>query len=547
MLAALHDTYAAAGRPGLRQISQGLLLDDSAPATLNYQAIGKILNGKQIPSPKQLTSLAGWLLREGVSDGRSGEKEFRQSIDRLQALCRAIHQSQQGVRAGGAEVPPASTVNSDRQVEDERMLLGCMILSSDAISDTEGVIGPDDFTDDFNRRVYLALMDLYENGKSVSPEEILERMGSLSAIIPSRAAHLLHGIVAAAPEPYAGEIYSARMSKRSLAREIAAASEEVAGLAKSISKADEPDIEILSRLIEDRLLGAAFPQYSTCRAVDAIEGALDVVEALGSSRVPLGIPSGFRDLDRLNSGFQPGELVVVAGASRMGKSTLALNFLRACSIASNRPSVLVSLQFTRYEIMMRLMSAEARVALHHMTSGVMDDVDWTRLAQRMPSISGAPIHIIDEPDYSVGELIRTCRKLAKVDGVCLVVIDSIDLLFPGLEMASDERGRSLAAATRELRAMAKELDLVVIAFYQLGRVMVDHRGTPRPELHHIPWVLESAADIVILLHREDAYELDTPRAGEADFFIAKSRTGPSGVIVTAFQGHYARFVDMSES
>ncbi|MGW5850519.1 replicative DNA helicase [Streptomyces sp. NPDC055254] len=457
----------------------------------------------------------------------------------------SIHQ-QHGIRAVSAEEYP-STVGSSHQIEDERKLLGCMILSLDAISDTEGVIGRDDFVDEFNGRVYTALIALYSSGKSVSIEGILEEMENPSSVSPSRAAHLLHGIVADAPDPHTGEIYSTRMSKRSFARKISVASEEVAELAKSMSKADDPETDLLSRLVEDKLLSTSFPLSSIYRATDAIEGALDVVEAVGSSRGPIGIPSGFRELDCLNSGFRPGELIVVAGASKMGKSTLALNFLRACSVASNRPSVLVSLQFTRYEIMMRLMSAEASVALNHMTAGTMDNVEWTRLAQRMPSISGAPMHIIDEPSYSVDELVRTCRKLVKVNGVCLVVIDSIDLLFPGLEMASDEMERSLAAAARELRAMAKEMDLVVIAFYQLGRVATDRRSANQPELHHVPWALESAADIAILLHREDAYELDSPRAGEADFIIAKNRTGPSAVIVTAFQGHYARFVDMSQS
>ncbi|WP_405543502.1 replicative DNA helicase [Streptomyces goshikiensis] len=543
MLVALHAAYAAAGRPGLRPMALGLRLDDSAPATLNYQAIGKILNGKLIPNPKQLLSLAGWLFREGTGSGQSAEEECGRFLDHLQGLCSATHEQQLGF---GREKSFSAADYSNHQVEDERKLLGCMILSVDAIADVKEFSSAGDFVDEFNSAVFVTLLELFERHEKISPARILEEMGNLPSITPSRAERLLHAIVAAAPEPRTAEIYAARMSARSLAREIARAGEEVAELAHSISNAEDPDTEDLVRLVEGKLLAASNAQSMPSRAANSVEGTLDVLEAAGSTQNPLWLTSGFRDLDLLTSGFRPGELIVVAGASRMGKSTLALNFVRACSVVGNRPSFLTSLQANQSEITMRLMSAEARVALHHMTSGNMTDEEWTRLAKRMPSVNSAPVHIADAASCKITEIVRDCRKLAKSNGLHLAVVDSIDLLFPGLEMTADERERNLAAVVRELRAVARELDLTVIALYQLGRLSAEQYETARPEMRHIPWALESAADLVILLHRDDAYELHSPRAGEADLIVAKNRSGPTGVVTAAFQGHYARFVDMSQ-
>ncbi|MFH9768878.1 replicative DNA helicase [Streptomyces microflavus] len=553
MLAAIHEAYIAAGRPGLRQISQGLRLDDSAPATLNYQAVGKILNGRLMPNLRQLISLASWLFREGAVDGRLRGEAHTEFIERINLLGQAALEEQHpssniGESAGSRRTNKAGDFDeseSTAQVADEEMLLGCAILSADAMFDTSEIVKAEDFTDEFNEGVYRSLISLQETGRTASPDSVLEALDP-APLDGVNAEYRLARIIAKAPDPRTIEIYAERIVERSLARKLAKIGERMSDLAGSVAGSTHPDTDTLIQFVEDEFFAAVTARDSAFQASGAIESTLDFLEAAGSSQgTLLGLPSGFRDLDRLNAGFRPGEFVVVAGASRMGKTTLGLNFVRTCSIAHSHPSFLVSLQTSHDEIMMRLMSAEARVALHHMRSGSMNDDDWTRLARVVPTLGDAPMFIVDDANYTTVDLVRNCRRLSITKGIRLVVIDSLDLLFPVHELSPEDFDRSLATVARALRKLAKEHNLAVIAFYQMGRITPERRSDHHPQVSDIPWVLESAADVVMLLHREDAYELESPRAGEADFIVAKNSNGPTGVITTAFQGHYARFVDMS--
>ncbi|WP_419996520.1 replicative DNA helicase [Streptomyces boninensis] len=229
-------------------------------------------------------------------------------------------------------------------------------------------------------------------------------------------------------------------------------------------------------------------------------------------------------------------------------STLALDFARACSIKGNLPSVIFSLEMGRNEIAMRLLSAEARVALHHMRSGSMTDDDWTRLARRMPEVTDAPLYIDDSPNLSMMEIRAKCRRLKQRNDLQLVVIDYLQLMQNGGSKRAESRQQEVSDMSRNLKLLAKELEVPVIALSQLNRGP-EQRTDKKPMVSDLreSGSIEQDADMVILLHREDAYEKESPRAGEADLIVAKHRNGPTATITVAFQGHYSRFVDMAQT
>src|SRR5690606_11563221 len=200
----------------------------------------------------------------------------------------------------------------------------------------------------------------------------------------------------------------------------------------------------------------------------------------------------------------------------------------------------------RNEIAMRLLSAESRVALHHMRSGTMTDEDWTRLARRMPDVSAAPLYIDDSPNLSMMEIRAKCRRLKQRNDLKLVVIDYLQLMQSGGSKRAESRQQEVSDMSRNLKLLAKELEIPVIALSQLNRGP-EQRTDKKPMVSDLreSGSIEQDADMVILLHREDAYEKESPRAGEADLIVAKHRNGPTATITEAFQGHYSRFVDMA--
>ena len=241
-----------------------------------------------------------------------------------------------------------------------------------------------------------------------------------------------------------------------------------------------------------------------------------------------------------------GDHLYLAGRSGIPthNSTLALDLARAAAVKHGLAAAFFSLEMSRNEITMRLLSAEARVALHAMRSGTMNDDDWTRLARRMSEVSEAPLFIDDSPNMSMMEIRAKCRRLKQQHDLRLVVIDYLQLMTSGKRVES--RQVEVSEFSRSLKLLAKELGVPVVALSQLNRGP-EQRTDKKPMVSDLreSGSIEQDADVVILLHREDAYEKESPRAGEADLIVAKHRNGPTATITVAFQGHYSRFVDMA--
>lgn len=257
------------------------------------------------------------------------------------------------------------------------------------------------------------------------------------------------------------------------------------------------------------------------------------------------IPTGIHDLDALTGGgLRRGTLTVIASRPGMGRTTLLSDICRHTAIANNQAAAAWTLEETRDEFAMRWLSAEARVALHHMRSGAMTDDDWTRLARRMPDVSAAPLYLAAPASITAAELSAQASVLVAEHGVRLIAVDGIQDIRP--EKRSDLREREVGDVVRNLKTLARELNIPVLATSHLNR-SPEYRIGHRPQLDDLreSGAITFAADLIVLLHREDYYELESPRAGEADLIIAKHRQGPRATITAAYQPHYGRFMNMS--
>jgi replicative DNA helicase len=278
---------------------------------------------------------------------------------------------------------------------------------------------------------------------------------------------------------------------------------------------------------------------------DIMEATLDEIEAISNRDGEMvGVPTGFADLDELTNGLHGGQMIIVAARPAVGKSTLGLDICRSASIHHGLTSVIFSLEMTRNEITMRMLSAEARIPLNHMRNGHMNDEDWSKLARKMGEVSSAPMFIDDSPNMTMMEIRAKARRLKQRHDLRLIVIDYLQLMSSGKKVES--RQLEVSEFSRQIKLLAKELDVPIIALSQLNRGP-EQRSDKRPMMSDLreSGSIEQDADMVILLHREDVYEKESTRPGEADLIVAKHRNGPTRDVVVAFQGHYSRFVDMA--
>jgi replicative DNA helicase len=425
----------------------------------------------------------------------------------------------------------------------EQSVLGAMLISKDAIADVTEVIRGADFYRPAHEVVHDAIIDLYGRGEPVDMVTVaaeLQRRGELQRI---GGAPYLHTLSANVPIAANAGYYAEIVREKAMLRKLVDAGTKIvqigyAGEGQVDDIVDQAQAEVYK--ITDKRATEDFAPLS-----DIMDGVLDEIEAISNREAGLyGVPTGFADLDDLTNGLHSGQMIIVAARPAMGKSTLALDLCRAASIHNNLSSVFFSLEMTRSEITMRLLSAEAKVPLNHIRNGNMNDDDWAKLARKMGEVSSAPMFIDDSPNMTMMEIRAKARRLKQRHDLKLIVIDYMQLMSSGKKVES--RQLEVSEFSRQIKLLAKELELPIIALSQLNRGP-EQRGDKRPMMSDLreSGSLEQDADMVILLHRDDVYEKESTRPGEADLIVAKHRNGPTRDITVAFQGHYSRFVDMA--
>lgn len=444
-------------------------------------------------------------------------------------------------RRRGERVPPYD-------LDTEQSVLGGMLLSKDAIGDViEELASSEDFYRPAHQTVYKAILELYAKGEPADPITVAAELVKRGELDKVGGAPYLHTLVQSVPTAANAGYYAESVAESAVFRRLAEEGTKIAQAGyraegEAAAAVDQAQTALLS-VLGDRAGQSEAPPLSETAA-----SMLDRIEARTNRQGGLvGLATGLTDLDALTQGLRPGQLVIIAARPAIGKSTLAVDFARYCSIENKIPSVLFSLEMGRDDIEERILSATARVALHHIQSGDVTEDDWGRIARKMPDISEAPLYIDDsteKPSYM--EIAAKTRRYVQKHGVKLVIIDYIQLMKSGSK--AESRQQEVADISRNLKLLGKSLGVPVIALSQLNRGP-EQRTDKKPMMSDLreSGAIEQDADIVILLHREDAYEKESPRAGEADLIVAKHRNGATATITVAFQGHYARFVDMAQT
>lgn len=431
-----------------------------------------------------------------------------------------------------------------QDVEAEQSVLGSMLLSKDAIADVVETTRGGDFYRPAHETVYETVLDLYSRGEpadAITVANELERAGQLARI---GGRPYLHTLIEMVPTPaHAGE-YAGIVRERAVLRRLVEAGTRITQMGYTgdgdvddiVDRAQNEVYQVTERRTSE--------DYVSLGA--SLESTLEEIEAIHSrDGTMVGVPTGFADLDELTNGLHPGQLVVVAARPAMGKSTLGMDFARAAAVTNGLTTAIFSLEMSRSEITMKLLSAEARVELGRIRQGRMGEEDWARMAQKMGTLSDAPLFIDDSPNMSMMEIRAKCRRLKQRHDLRFVVLDYLQLMTSGKRVES--RQVEVSEFSRSLKLLAKELEVPIVAISQLNRGP-EQRTDRRPMLADLreSGSIEQDADMVILLHRDDYYTKEaSERPGEADIIVAKHRNGPTRDIAVAFQGHYSRFVDIA--
>ena len=424
----------------------------------------------------------------------------------------------------------------------EQSTLGGMLLSKDAVADVIEIVRGRDFYHPKHEIIFDAILTLYSHGEPTDVITVSDELTKTGMLQRAGGADYLHSIVSLVPTAASSGYYAQIVSDKAVLRRLVDAGTRIANM----GYASEGEVTDLVNVAQTEIYQVAggVEAEDYVPLTEAVTVALDEIEAArGQDGQLTGVPSGFADLDALTNGFHNGQLILVAARPALGKSTLALDFARAASVRHNLPSIVFSLEMGKAEIAMRLLSAETSIPLQKMRKGMIEAKDWTTIAQTRGRIENAPLYIDDSPNMTLVEIRAKCRRLKQRVGLKMIVIDYLQLMTSGKKVES--RQQEVSEFSRALKLLAKELQVPVIALSQLNRGP-EQRSDRKPQLSDLreSGSLEQDADMVILLHRESAYEKDNPRAGEADFIVAKHRNGPTDTITVGFQGHYSRFADM---
>ena len=437
------------------------------------------------------------------------------------------------------ETPPPHDIDAEQSV------LGAMLISRDAISDVVEVVKADDFYRPAHQMIYDVVVDLFGQGKPADTVTVYSVLQNKGEGVRVGGPLYLHELTAVTPTAVNASHYAKIVREQAVLRRLLEATIRVQSWARN--PAGESADAVLERAqAELGKVPGLRPSDDYAPLSDIMPGALDEIEAAGGRGGELvGIPTGFEDLDRLTGGLHPQQMIVVAARPAIGKSTIGLDFARNAAIKHGLTTAIFSLEMSRLEIVQRVLAAEARVVLHGIRSGMLSDDDWTRLARRMSEVAEAPLFIDDTANQNMMQIRAKARRLKERHDLRLIVIDYMQLMSSGSR--SENRQNEVSEISRSIKLLAKELEIPVVAMSQLNRGP-EQKADKRPELVHLreSGSIEQDSDVVILLHREDAYTKESPRAGEADLIIAKHRNGPTTTITVAFQGHYSRFVDMAQ-
>ncbi|HKQ98444.1 MAG TPA: replicative DNA helicase [Candidatus Polarisedimenticolia bacterium] len=433
--------------------------------------------------------------------------------------------------------------NVPHSVDAERSVLGAILLENSAINRAQEILKDSDFYRDPHRRIFKVMGTLSERATAIDPvtvKEELNRSGELEAVGgPAYIASLLDGV----PHSSNVEHYAKIVKEKAILRALIDAGGQIVTTAYEATQEVDEILDQSERLvfrITQEQMRAGFVPLRTIA-----DQSLKTIERLSEHReLVTGIPTGFPTLNEMTSGLQPSDLIVLAARPGMGKTSLALNMAQHAATQGGRRVGVFSLEMSREQLFLRLLTGQARVDAHRLRTGRLGRDEWARLTQAYGELAAVPIWIDDTAGTGVLEMRAKSRRLKMEQGLDLLVIDYLQLMRSRGRF--ENRNQEITEISRSLKELAKELQIPIIALSQLSRAPEQRGGDRRPQLSDLreSGAIEQDADLVMFIYREEIYKPTEENRGRAQIIIAKQRNGPIGNIDLAFLREYTRFEEL---
>jgi replicative DNA helicase len=450
------------------------------------------------------------------------------------------------VSAPGPTLPP-------QDLDAEQSVLGAMLLSEAAVSEATEVLKAEDFYRGGHGEIFAAMLDLYQSSEPIDQVSVCDRLDQRGSLDQVGGRPSVFALAEAVPVVTNARRYAEIVKEMALLRGLIRVGTEVAQLGY-----DRPgDTRELLDMAEQKVYEIA--QNGTTEDFTLIKQPLDeafhrltLLFEQGDGSGVTGLPTGFGELDRLTSGLQKSNLVILAARPSMGKTSLALNMAEHVAVTLQKPVALFSLEMSKAELAQRLLCSVGKVDQSRLKQGQLEDGDWMRVTGAMETLGGAPLFIDDSGSMTVMEMRAKARRLSarQPGGLALVVVDYIQLMQASVQ--TDNRVQEISQISRSLKMLARDLDVPVVALSQLSRA-VEQRQDKRPVLSDLreSGAIEQDADVVMFIYRDAYYRRsegeevrpDDPSNDLSELHVAKHRNGPVGTINLRFQSRYTRFVD----
>jgi replicative DNA helicase len=431
-----------------------------------------------------------------------------------------------------------------QNIEAEQSVLGGILIENEAINKVTEILNADDFYRDAHHKIFNALIDLSERDEPADLITLTNELRKTDQLDAIGGASYLASLIDSVPTAANIEYYAKIVKEKAILRKLIETSTEIitqsyqdrGDVEGFLDEAEKAIFEISERRVK--------PSFYPIR--DIVKESFKTLERLYEKKeLVTGVPSGFKELDRMTAGFQPSDLIIVAGRPSMGKTALCLNLSEYAAIEKKIPVAIFSLEMSKEQLVIRMLCSEARVEGTRLRTGFLNESDWPRLTLAAGNLSDAPIFIDDSAALSILELRAKARRLKSEHGLGMVIIDYLQLMRGRIR--AESRQQEISEISRSLKALAKELTIPVIAVSQLSRKTEERRDF-RPQLSDLreSGAIEQDADVILFLYRDELYNRseDNPNRGKAELIIGKQRNGPIGKIEMAFLDKFTTFKEL---
>ncbi|NNU83606.1 replicative DNA helicase [Geobacillus sp. BMUD] len=433
-------------------------------------------------------------------------------------------------------IPPQS-------IEAEQAVLGAVFLDPTALTLASERLIPEDFYRAAHQKIFHAMLRVADKGEPVDLVTVTAELAALEQLEEVGGVSYLSELADSVPTAANVEYYARIVEEKSVLRRLIRTATSIA----QDGYTREDEIDVLLDEAERKIMEVSQRKHSGAfkNIKDVLVQTYDNIEMLHSRNGDItGIPTGFTELDRMTSGFQRSDLIIVAARPSVGKTAFALNIAQNVATKTNENVAIFSLEMSAQQLVMRMLCAEGNINAQNLRTGKLTPEDWGKLTMAMGSLSNAGIYIDDTPSIRVSDIRAKCRRLKQESGLGMVVIDYLQLI-QGSGRNRENRQQEVSEISRSLKALARELEVPVIALSQLSR-SVEQRQDKRPMMSDLreSGSIEQDADIVAFLYRDDYYNKDSENKNIIEIIIAKQRNGPVGTVQLAFIKEYNKFVNL---